>query len=175
MPGDIDKMVNAAKGALAQANTKFPSPKPAAAAAPAPAPKAAPKPGLNDELKAKQANVNEYAANVPTMHKGGIVTSNGPHSNGGGVLRSLQPGEVVLPSHPDVHKFLMKKGIASLGPKNTGSKVQVAHAKSTLMTASKFKAEKPAPSNVAPPDSKPGTIHAGAKAKLDEVSIKAKK
>ena len=57
----------------------------------------------------------------------------------------------------------------------SGAQVKLNDAKSTLMTASKFKAEKPAPSHEAPPDSKPGTIHAGAKANLDEVSIRAKK
>jgi|SRR5665213_276299 len=111
MPGDVDSMLAAAKGTLADAKSKFPS-KPAAAPAPTKpvTPAAAPKPGLNDEIKAKQDNVKEYADNTPTMHKGGIVEADGPHN--------LKKGEIVLPAHPDVHNFLMKRGIASLNKKS---------------------------------------------------------
>lgn len=52
----------------------------------------------------------------------------------------------------------------------SGAQVKLNDAKSTLMTASKFKAEKPAPTYEAPPDTVPGTTDPAAKAELDRVS-----
>jgi hypothetical protein len=74
---------------------------------------------IDPAAKAELDRVSERVQ-IPKMHKGGIVTASGPKSNGGGVLRSLKPGEVVLPAHPDVHNFLMKKGISSLSAKSSG-------------------------------------------------------
>ena len=78
MPNEIDDKVAGAKTALAKANAKFPSPKAVPATAPAtPAAKPAMSAGEDAAagIKAKQANIAEYNAALPKMHKGGVVSA----------------------------------------------------------------------------------------------------
>jgi hypothetical protein len=118
-----------AKGAIAKANTKFPSamaprtpaPKPAA---PAAAPKASmstgePEKGIKGELADKASNVDSYVKALPKMHKGGPVMTDGAYQ--------LKAGEHVLTA-PEAVKAkkhaLMASGIKSLaqaGPSKKGN------------------------------------------------------
>ena len=159
-----------AKTALSHATKSFPS-----AAAPSAAPKPAstvskpsmsigePEKGIAAELKSKERTVNEYTAALPKMHNGGPVTADGGYQ--------LKKGEHVLTAAEAVKArkhALMAAGMKSLSKPT--DKAKVAHAKSTLETASKFKATKPAPSNEPPADTKPGKLDAGAVSKLNAVS-----
>ena len=101
MPNEIDDKVAGAKTALAKANAKFPSPKPAAVAAPVAAqakPAAKPMMSAGEDaaagIRAKQANIAEYNAALPKMHKGGIV----PGKKGEDVPVLAQAGEKVIPA-----------------------------------------------------------------------------
>ena len=97
MPNEIDDKVAGAKTALAKANAKFPSPKAAPATAPAtPAAKPAMSAGEDAAagIKAKQANIAEYTAALPKMHKGGVV----PGKKGEDVPVLAQAGEKVIPA-----------------------------------------------------------------------------
>ena len=47
-------------------------------------------PTISDELKAKQANINEYSASLPKMHTGGDITKDGDYK--------LLAGEKVIPA-----------------------------------------------------------------------------
>ena len=104
MPNEIDDKVAGAKTALAKANAKFPSPKPTpATAAPktssvANMSKGAPMMSAGEDaaagIRAKQANIAEYNAALPKMHKGGIV----PGKKGEDVPVLAQAGEKVIPA-----------------------------------------------------------------------------
>jgi hypothetical protein len=194
---DIASKLAKATGALAHANKTLPSsmaPKAAAPAAKAPAaPKAPvttgePNPGLGKELAEKQANVKSYndananaaPAAPPKMHRGGPIVTTGDYNlkEGEHVLNAKE-AEHLKNAHSKAKTILsMTKGLKSLqrkgstAPPSAGN--DMAHAKSTLETASKFKAEKPAPSPKAPPDKKSGTVDAGAVAKLNAASASAK-
>ena len=103
MPNEIDDKVAGAKTALAKASAKFPSPKPAPATASpkqssvANMTKGAPMMSAGEDAAAgiasKQANIAEYNAALPKMHKGGIV----PGKKGEDVPVLAQAGEKVIP------------------------------------------------------------------------------
>ena len=101
------------------------------------------------------------------MHKGGPVTHDG--------IYRLKMGEHVLTEAEakNARKHaLMASGMKSLA--KPADKVKMDHAKSTIRTASKFQATKPAPSNEPPADSKPGTLDAGAVSKINAHSAAVK-
>ena len=93
-----------AKAALGTAEKSFPSRVAQAAGvktgaqrmtAPVKAITPAPKtPSIFEELKAKKDNVNQYAASLPKMHKGGIV----PGEKGEEVPIMAKAGEKVIPA-----------------------------------------------------------------------------
>jgi hypothetical protein len=127
-----------------------------------------PEKGIGAELKAKADNIDSYMKALPKMHNGGPVLADGGYQ--------LKAGEHVLTAAEALKArkhALMASGMNSLA--KPSDKVKVAHAKSTLETASKFKATKPAPSNKPPADSKPGKLDAGSVAKLNAVSQGARK
>ena len=101
MPNEIDDKVAGAKTALAKASAKFPSPKPATAApktsSVANMTKGPPMMSAGEDaaagIGAKQANVAEYNAALPKMHKGGVV----PGKKGEEVPVLAQAGEKVIP------------------------------------------------------------------------------
>ena len=106
---DIASKLDTAKSALAHANASFPPPAPKPAPAPAPASKPAPTPkppSIADELKVKQANVEQYIKSTPKMHKGGFVSKDGAYR--------LKKGEAVMPAAMTSH---MMKGLAAMSGK----------------------------------------------------------
>ena len=164
-----------AKAALAHANAAFPTP--AAPKTPATAPKVAPassisvgepEKGIAKELAVKKENVNRYLHALPAMHNGGPVMADGAYR--------LKAGEHVL-TEPEAKKA-RKHALLAVGMKSLAKPsdhVKMAHAKSTLETASKFKAEKPAPSYAPPADTKPGTVDSASVTKLNAVSQRVRK
>lgn len=114
---NVESTLRTARNVLSQANSAFPSsmaPKAPAPKRPAVAPAKSssstgePEPGIGAELKAKEANVNQYV-NAPKMHNGGPV----PHDG----LYQMKRGEHVLTEAEakKARKFaLMGAGMASL-------------------------------------------------------------
>lgn len=118
--------VSNAKAALASANKAFPSSMAPKASAPKVTAKAAPivkAPSVGDELAAKAANVKEYEAALPKMHKGGPVMSDGAYV--------LKAGEHVLaPGEADIARkhALMASGMKSLAKPGAKAKPPAAKA-----------------------------------------------
>jgi hypothetical protein len=124
----VAKALSSAKSTLSDANKKFPTAMPAtsapasAAQSKSPAPKT---PALSDELAAKKANVDQYTASIPKMHRGGEVKADGPYL--------LKKGEHVLtPKEAKVaHKHaLMMSGLKSMA-KSFSQKAEPAKSGST--------------------------------------------
>jgi DsbC/DsbD-like thiol-disulfide interchange protein len=158
--------LTAAKQALAHADKAFPSTATPSVAAPKVS--AATAPSIGQELAAKKTMVDKAMSALPKMHNGGPVKVDGSYQ--------LKAGEHVL-TEAEAKKArkhaLMASGMKSLA--KPSDHVKMAHAKSTLETASKFKATKPAPSNAPPADTKPGTVDAASVAKLNAVSERVRK
>jgi hypothetical protein len=168
MPQQGDPIANA-KAALAHANSSFSSnfskvasPAPAPAK-PAPAAPAAPARNLGNELADKKTMMDKAKSALPKMHKGGPVKADGAYNLKAGEHVLTEPEAALARKHA-----LMASGMKSLA--KPVSKVDMAHAKSTMETASKFKATKPAPSPNAPPDKKPGSVNPTAVSQLKSVS-----
>lgn len=154
-----------AKAALSKANTAFPTkfskvatgatpakPAPAPAAPVKPAAPAAPAHNLGTELADKKTMMDKAVSALPKMHKGGTIKTDGAYNLKAGEHVLTEPEAALARKHA-----LMASGMKSLV--SPVSKVKKDQAKSVVETASKFKATKPAPSPMAPPDSKPGAVN----------------
>lgn len=112
----VSKALADAKGALAHANSTFPSSKPAAKPAPAAAP-AKPAPTLGDELAATKQQIDKNKPALPKMHSGGPVMADGAYQ--------LKAGEHVLTAS-EAQKArkhaLMASGMKSLASPGKKSK-----------------------------------------------------
>ena len=139
----VSKALASAKSELASSYKKIPpmstTPTPSPAAQPkSPAPVTKP-PSISDELAAKKANVDQYTASLPKLHRGGEVKADGAYQ--------LKKGEHVLtPKEAKVaHKHaLMMSGLKSMAKSYTAGDSQKAEPVKTVAKSGNTVAKGPA-------------------------------
>jgi hypothetical protein len=167
----VSKKLADAKSTLADSYKKIPpmstTPAPSPAAQPkSPAPVTKP-PSISDELAAKKANVDQYTASLPKMHRGGEVKADGAYQ--------LKKGEHVLtPKEAKVaHKHaLMMSGLKSMAKSYTAGDTQKAGPAKTMAKSGSTSGE---PKLKFPEPSEGPQIHVKTPAKSISTSGKSQK